>query len=119
MPDCPPILRGRLYNTARTFRCPNYSKCHACGMCDNYSPNTNSMCAYCEGAKNTHCTHSDAVQYGVIMIERIFKKPMSHPDEKLGTIESASMDQVELQAMEQAISDMGIGVNQVTKIRNS
>lgn len=82
-----PLIRGRMYNTSRVYRCPNYRQCKSCSQCMNHNPN-NSLCNYCEGHKknalqNTTyiCAHDDEQNGKLIILEKVFNRRLSHVDD--------------------------------------
>jgi len=116
MPETPPQLRGRCYNTSRVTRCPNYHPCEMCKMCRSFNPHS-ALCQWCESTaskrqqdgKPVRCNHTLEQEGAFIRITRIFKKPMAHLDNKFagGEILEQYNDQLALQEAENALDKLG------------
>ncbi len=54
-----------------------------CKQCNNYNP-LDASCVWCEGAKNQEllCHHTDEQQERYLSIQALFKRPLSHIDDK-------------------------------------
>ena len=80
--DTPPIFRGNFYPTHMTARCPEFHACEICHGCKHFDPYS-VVCMYCEQRKPKEliCRHSDEQEYRLVMLNRMFHKPIFHPDD--------------------------------------
>jgi hypothetical protein len=81
MADTPGPLRGNLYSTHLTRRCPTFKQCNVCKMCENYNP-THLQCNICESRKpkGTVCSCPPSTKLNMIKIEEKLKRPMFQMD---------------------------------------
>ncbi len=85
------LLRGRLYSTHLTVRCPNYHRCIVCGSCRHYDHN-NLACHSCEHEhkQKVRCRCRAETLLAVRLLTHKIGREMLHPDnpaaQRLGDI---------------------------------
>ncbi len=91
MPLTAPKMRGFLYPSYMTARCPDFDPCELCTGCTKYNQH-DIACTICESRKPPDwiCHHDDEIQTTVKKMNTLFKKPMFHPDQKEGTVSTST-----------------------------
>jgi len=81
----PYVLRGKLYPSAWTARCPLFFACEVCAGCRRYDP-TSAVCIACESDHKAQmiCRHRPDTLLTVRRITEKLGRPMTHPDIKPG-----------------------------------